>query len=126
MVGPQVEPIIRGVLRNQVQFLNSVSQQRLGFSDNVGLHPAAMRTTHPRDDAKATRVIAPLGDFYVGKMPRGQAKSGGGVVGNVMGPLIDINKRARGCRSSWHHDLFGMAEFFGSTEAFTRFGFGAG
>src|SRR5581483_8627734 len=57
-------------LGNQVQFLHSIRNELPRLLRNVRLRPAAVRTAHARDDAKAARMIASLRNLHVGKMPR--------------------------------------------------------
>ncbi len=63
MILAQIEPVIGGVLRNEVQFLHPVLQQRLGLRYHVRLSPAAVTAAHLGDNAEAARVIASLGDL---------------------------------------------------------------
>ena len=90
----QIETVVGRVLRNQINFLHAIGNQRLRLGDDVRLLPAAVRTAHPGNDAEAARVIAALGDFDVGKMARRQAKSRRGKVGDEGGTLVDFQQRS--------------------------------
>ena len=75
MVRTQIESVISRVLRDEIDLFDAIGDERLGFGDDVLLRAAAMRTAHPRDDAEAAWMIATLGNFQVGEMPRRDAQS---------------------------------------------------
>ncbi len=82
-VRAQVQAVVGRVLRDQVQLLHAVGNQRLGFGDDVRLRPAAMRAPHAGNDAEAARMIAALGDLDVGEVARRQPEARRRVVGDV-------------------------------------------
>src|ERR1035437_3859349 len=67
--------VVSRVLRNQIDLLHAIGNERPGFLDDVALRAAAMRAAHLRNDAKAARMIAALGDLQIRKMLRRQAKA---------------------------------------------------
>ena len=100
VIGTKVEPVIGRILGDEVQFADAVGDQGLGLGHDVGLRPAAVRTAHPRDDAEAARMVAPLGDFHIGEVLRGEAEARGLKLRDVVGPHRDIDRgtgRLRGC-----------------------------
>ena len=111
VIRAQIEAVISRVLRNQVQLLHAVGNQRLGLGHDVRLLPAAMRTAHPGNDAKAARMIAALGDFDVGEVPGREAEPRRGEIGDEGGTLGHVQQ----CES--------MAECRGSMVAQQRFWF---
>src|ERR1041385_5895081 len=70
MVRAQVEAVVSRVLRNQIQLFYAVSKQCLGLRHDLTLRTTAMRAAHPGNDTEAARVVAALGDFDVGEVPR--------------------------------------------------------
>ena len=50
-----------------------------------------MRAAHPGDNAEAARMIAAFGDLHISKVPWGEAKAWGGVIGNVVGTGSDVD-----------------------------------
>ena len=93
MVWPQIQSVISRVLRNQIDFLHAVGNERLGFGDNIFLRAAAVRAAHPRNDAEAARMVAALGDFQIGKMFRRQTEARRREIGNENRTGGDIEKR---------------------------------
>src|SRR5262245_48378831 len=55
-----------------------------------------MPAAHPRDDAKAARVVAAFGDFHVGEVPRSEAKARCGKVRDVTRTRVDFDQWTRG------------------------------
>ena|SRR5712691_1735332 len=100
MVRTQVQTVVRRVLGNQVKLLDAIREQRLGLGYDVRLLAAAMRPSHSRYNAKAARVIAPLGNLEVGKMARRQPKARRGIVRDVVGAWR-YGKESGGRVSEW-------------------------
>src|SRR5258706_16223488 len=75
MVRTQIQSVIGRVLRDEIDLLHTIGNQRLRFLDDVSLLAAAMRAAHPGNDAEAAWMIAALGNFQVGKMFRRQTKA---------------------------------------------------
>ena len=97
MVRAQIESVISRVLRNQIDFLHAIGDERFRFLDDVGLCAAAMRSAHPRNDAKAARMVAALGNLDVGEMFWRQTEAWGFKVGNESWTLMNFQNR-RGWR----------------------------
>ena len=93
MAGPQIEPVIGRVLRNQVQLFHAVGDELPCFPDDVRLAATAMRAAHPRDDAKTARMIAPLGNLHIREMIRRQSKPRRLKCRDVIGPRVNIDQR---------------------------------
>src|ERR1700724_3413464 len=91
-LSPQVHPVKRGVLADQVKFPNAFSDERANFSEHRFHRAAAMFAAHLRDHTKTAGMIAAFGDFYINRMRRGESKSRRVVVGNVGGPRIRERK----------------------------------
>ena len=125
VVRAQIESVISRVLRNQIDFLHAVGDERFRLGNNVLLRAAAVRAAHPRNDAEAARMIAALGDFQIGKMFRREAKTRRLEIGN--------ENRARGDVQNWRlriadcglrsNDGFGFAKFFRAANFFRFFMF---
>src|ERR1017187_4387390 len=92
-VRAQVQTVVSRVLRDQVQFLDAVGNQRLGVRDQVRLRTAAVGPSHARNDAEAARMIASFRDLEVGEMARRQPEARGRVVGDVVGAEVDGDER---------------------------------
>ena len=93
VVRAQIESVISRVLRNQIDLLHAVGDERLRFLDDVRLRAAAMRAAHPRNDAEAARMIAALGDLQIGKMFRRQAEARRLEIGNENRARGDVEQR---------------------------------
>jgi hypothetical protein len=105
MAGPQIEPVIGRVLRNQVQLLHAIGDELPRFLHDVRLAAAAMRAAHPRDDAETARMIAPLGNLHIREMIRRQSKPGRIERRDVIGPRVDLDQRLARQRGSKFGDL---------------------
>src|SRR5207247_2577471 len=93
VVEAQVEPVVSAVLGNQVQFFHPIGQELPRLGHDVALRAAAMAAAHPRDDAKAARVVAAFGNLYVREMPRREPETRRAEVGDECG--------AGGDRDDW-------------------------
>ena len=93
MAGAQIEAVVGRFLRYQVQLLHPVGDELPRLLHDIRLTPAAMRAAHSRDDAKAARMIAPLGNLYIRKMIRRQAQTGRLERRDVIRPRVDVNQR---------------------------------
>src|SRR5690348_14486062 len=94
MVRAQIQPVIGGILGNQIDLFHAVREQRLRLSDNVSLLPAAVRPAHSRYGAEAARMIAAFGNSQVRSVTRRQAKTRSGEIRDVRWPLVDLHERA--------------------------------
>ena len=58
-----------------------------------------MRAAHTRDDAKAARMVASLGNLYIRKVVRGQPKTRRLKLGDIVWPRVNVDQRLAGsCR----------------------------
>ena len=93
MAGPQIEPVIGRVLRNQIQLLHAVGDELPCFLHDVCLATAAVRAAHARDDAKTARMIAALCNLHIREVIRCQSKPGRLKCRDVIGPRVNIDQR---------------------------------
>ena len=100
VIGPQIQAVVSGVLRNQIDLLHAVGDQRPGFGDDVRLLPAAMRAAHPRNNAEAAWMIAALGDLHVGKMPGRKPEARRVKIGNENRSRGDVQDRGASRKSA--------------------------
>src|SRR5207247_8361743 len=84
------------VLRNQVQFLDPLGEQRPRLGNNVRLLPAPMGAAHPGYDAKTARMVASFGDLDVSEVARSQAEPRCVIVRDVARAEVDFDKRGGG------------------------------
>ena len=120
VIRAQIQSVISRILGNQIQFLHAIRDERLGFGDNIGLLPAAMRAAHARDDAEAARMIAAFGDFHVSEMTRREAEARRAEIGNESGALGDFQQGRVAC-CVFREDGFRVSELFGAAEGFRFF-----
>src|SRR5258705_6718744 len=95
MIWPQVEPVIRRILRNQIQFLYSIRNQRLRLLRNVLKRPAAVTSPHSRNDAERAGMIATLGNLHIPEMPGCQPKPRWRKIRYVCRSGVDIDEGVR-------------------------------
>src|ERR1700736_3366883 len=89
---PQIHPVKRGVLADQIELANAFRDKAADFSEHRFHRAAAMFAAHLRDHTETTGVITAFGDFYISRMRWRESKSRRVVIGNVRGPRIGERK----------------------------------
>src|SRR5438552_4783655 len=92
MVRTQIESVVGRVLRNEIQFLDSLSNQPARLGNDIGLRPAPMRAAHAGNDAKTAGMIAAFGNFEISKMAGRETEARRRVIRNIGRPRIHLDQ----------------------------------
>lgn len=91
MVWAEVEAVVGGILRDQIDFADPFGDQPFGFLNDIGLGAGSMGSAHFGDGAEATGVIAAFCDLEVSKVAGGKSVAWSVVLRDIIWAYVDID-----------------------------------
>ena len=82
---PEVHAVVGGVLADEINLLHTFGNEAANLAHNGIDGAAAVASAHLGNHAKATGMIATLGDFHIGGVVWRETEARGGEVGDVAG-----------------------------------------